>query len=228
MHSGKTVIQHFYDAHYAGADSAQTFAQQMSTLQGKIDAERFEKMNFRQIYQAGHSLVWRDSIVDYYWNMTGIPDKHGRVGNHPWRILASNMQLDGYMPYVVNPFEAASPASYTAVVTSTNSTTGTATATVPYDSGTYDVAVNYYDMYGGISTWKMYLNDKMVGEWIGNAEDVLGHTPSIYLDGHSAIRKTFRGVKVKKGDMLKIVGKPDGVEPAPLDYVSFLPPGVVD
>ena len=56
----------------------------------------------------------------------------------------------------------------------------------------------------------------------------MGHTPSIYLDGHSAIRITFRNVKVKNGDVLRIVGTPDGVEPAPLDYVVFLPEGVVD
>ena len=72
------------------------------------------------------------------------------------------------------------------------------------------------------------MNDEQIGEWVGNSEDVYSHTPSIYLDGHSAIRIKFIGVKVRKGDTLKIVGKPDGVEPAPLDNVSFLPEGVVD
>ena len=100
--------------------------------------------------------------------------------------------------------------------------------TLNFVSGTYDIAVNYYDMYGGISAWKLYLNDNLIGEWIGNAENTLGHTPSIYLDGHSSIRKTFHKVKIAKGDTLKVVGKPDGVEPAPLDYVAVLPPGMVD
>jgi alpha-glucuronidase len=68
----------------------------------------------------------------------------------------------------------------------------------------------------------------MVGQWYGDAQSHLGNTPSIYLDGHSAIRKTFHNVKIAKGDTLKIVGIPDGVEPAPLDYVAVLPPGVVD
>lgn len=75
LHSGQTVIQHFYDAHYTGAEAAQAFAAALSTLKGKIDGERFDDMMYRQTYQAGHSIVWRDSIVDYYWNMTGIPDK---------------------------------------------------------------------------------------------------------------------------------------------------------
>lgn len=228
LHSGKTVIQHFYDAHYRGANTAQTFAKSLSTLSGKIDGERFDDMMYRQVYQAGHSIVWRDAIVDFYWNMTGIADDHGRVGNHPWRISASSMELDEYKPYVVNPFEAATPRDYTAIVTSTNHTTGTAKTTLNFPSGTYDLAVNYYDMYGGKSTYHMYLNDAMVGMWYGNAEDFLGYTPSIYLDGHSAHRKTFRNVEVKKGDVLKIIGTPDGVEPAPIDYVALLPPGIVD
>ena len=186
LHSGKTVIQHFYDAHYEGAETAQKFAKMMTTLKGKIDSERFDEMMYRQTYQAGHSIVWRDAIVDYYWNMTGIEDQHGRVGNHPWRIDASTMQLDGYKPYVVNPFEAASPRDYTAVVTNTNSTTGTAMAKLDYPTGTYDLAVNYYDMYGGMSTWKLYLNDDMIGTWNGNAQDFLGYTPSIYVSSKSS------------------------------------------
>lgn len=228
LDSGKTVIQHFYDAHYTGAETAQAFAATMRTLEGKIDSERFDQMMFRQTYQAGHSIVWRDAIVDYYWNMTGIEDKQGRVGNHPWRIPATSMQLDGYEPYVVNPFEMATPPGYTAVVTSDNTTTGTAMAKIDYPSGTYDIAVNYYDLYGGISSWKLHLNDKMIGQWHGDAEHHLGHTPSIYLDGHSAIRKTFSNVQIEQGDMLEVVGTPGGVEPAPLDYVAVLPKGVVD
>ena len=38
LKSGKTVIQHFYDAHYAGADTAQTFAPQWQSLKGKISS----------------------------------------------------------------------------------------------------------------------------------------------------------------------------------------------
>jgi alpha-glucuronidase len=115
-----------------------------------------------------------------------------------------------------------------AIVTISNETVGTATTKINFASGTYDLAVNYYDSYGGQSQWQVYLNDNQVGEWVGNGEDVYSHTTSIYLDGHSAIRIKFRGVEVKNGDTLKIVGKPDGIEPAPLDYVSFLPEGIVD
>jgi alpha-glucuronidase len=35
-------------------------------------------------------------------------------------------------------------------------------------------------------------------------------------------------VTIGRGDVLKITGVADGVEPAPLDYISVLPLGVVD
>jgi alpha-glucuronidase len=226
LHSGKTVIQHFYDAHYQGAETAQTFVSMWESLQGKIDDERYNEVLFRLVYQAGHSIIWRDAINYFYWNLSGIPDEAGRIGHHPWRVEAESMTLSGYEIYTVSPFETAS--NYPAIVTSTNTTTGTATTKLEFPSGLYDLAVNYYDMIGGISHWEVYLNDRLLGQWIGNNENTLGHAPSIYLDGHSATRITFHSVQIQKGDVLKIVGRPDGIEPAPLDYVALLPPGVVD
>ncbi|KAK5695412.1 hypothetical protein LTR97_008918 [Elasticomyces elasticus] len=235
LKSGQTVIQDFYDQHYAGAGTAQTFTTLWETLQGKIDDERYYDQLFRQVFQAGHSLVWRDAISNFYYNLSGIPDEAKRVGNHPYRIEAESMELDGYKPYSVIPFEAAS--NFTAIVVSSNTTAGTAQSTITCSSGTYDVAVNYYDQYGGASHFVVSLGNETIGEWtsnlkpwIGNNEGprVLGHTPSIYIDGHSAMRITFSNVTVTKGDVLKIVGTPNGNDIAGLDYVSILPLGVVD
>lgn len=226
LHSGKTVIQHFYDAHYDGAEAVQGFLTQWESLQGKIDDERYNHIRDRLDYQTGHSIVWRDAINDFYHNLSSIADAAQRVGSHPWRIEAESMTLDGYKPYTVSPFETASGS--VAIVTASNDTAGTATTTLTFPSGTYDLGVNYFDLYGGQSQWQIFLNEQQLGEWVGNSEDVLSHTPSIYLDGHSATRIKFRGVKVNKGDTLKIIGTPHGVEPAPLDYVALLPRGVVD
>jgi alpha-glucuronidase len=226
LKSGKTVIQHFYDAHYAGAEIAQTFAQQWQSLAKKIDGQRFNEQLYRLKFQAGHSIVWRDAICNFYHNVSGIADKHDRVGNHPWRIEAESMTLNGYKTYAVNPFETAS--DYHAVVTSENKTTGSVSTTLRFPSGTYDICVNFYDLYGGKAKYEMLINNKSVARWIGDSEDYLGHTPSIYLDGHSARRMTFKDVAVEEGDMFEIVGTPDGIEPAPLDYVVFLPNGVLD
>jgi alpha-glucuronidase len=86
LHSGKTVIQYFYDAHYSGAEVAQTFIKMWESLKGKIDDERYEHVLYRQTFQAGHSITWRDAISNFYWNLSGIPDEAKRVGHHPWRL----------------------------------------------------------------------------------------------------------------------------------------------
>lgn len=226
LKSGKTVIQHFYDAHYKGSATAQTFVTLWEKLKGRIDKERYEHVLFRLIYQAGHSLVWRDSVNQFYFNKSGIPDELGRVGNHKYRIEAEEMELKGYKSYRVSPFEAAS--GYHCVVTETNSTVGTATTKLKVPSGKYDLAVNYYDMALGNSTWELFVDRKLVGKWKGDLEYELGRAPSPYIDGQTAARKTFRGVRVKKGSELKVVGRPDGLEPAPIDYISVLPEGTVD
>jgi alpha-glucuronidase len=226
LKSNKTVIQHFYDAHYEGAASAQTFVEQWESLKGKIDDERHEHQLFRQTYQAGHSLVWRDSITQYFYNLSRIADESDRVGKHPYRIEAESMTLDGYKSYVVNPFHTAS--GFTAIVTTSNTTAGTAMAKVPFESGTYDVAVNYYDLFNGTSSYTLDIGNRTVGTWKGDNEKKLGHEPSRYLDGHTATRITFKGIEVRKGDVVRVTGQPDGIEAAPIDYLSFLPPGIVD
>ncbi|KAL4962759.1 alpha-glucuronidase [Aspergillus stella-maris] len=226
LKSGKTVIQHFYDAHYRGSAVAQTFVSLWESLKDKIDPERYEHVLFRLVYQAGHSLVWRDSINTFYFNKSSIPDEAGRVGNHPYRIEAENMELEEYEPYLVSPFEAASGSH--CIVTSDNATEGTAWARLGVETGTYNIAVNYYDQAIGNSTWKLFLDDDMVGDWKGDLEYTIGRAPSPYIDGQTAARITFRDVHVKEGSILRIVGTPDGKEPAPVDYVSILPMNVVD
>lgn len=226
LHSGKTVIQHFYDEHYKGAETAHNFVAMWKSLKGKIDRQRYEDVLFRFVYQAGHSIVWRDAINNFYNNKSGIADKSNRVGNHPWRIEAESMTLKGYAPIAVDPFFTAS--KFKGIVTTSNTTAGTATTKVTFPSGTYDLAVGYYDIIRGKANWKIYVNDHLLGSWYGDNEDKLGHWPSEFLDGHSATRITFEGVRIKKGDTIKIVGKPDGPELAPVDYIVLLPKGIID
>ena len=64
LHSGKTVIQYFYDSHYDGAADAAEFVDQWKSLQGHIDTQRFNDVLARLEYQAGHAIVWRDAICN--------------------------------------------------------------------------------------------------------------------------------------------------------------------
>ncbi|KAK3392911.1 glycoside hydrolase superfamily, partial [Podospora didyma] len=224
LHSGKTVIQHFYDAHYKGAETAQTFAPAWRSLSGKIDQERFEHVLFRLQYQAGHSIVWRDAIVDFYHNLSGIPDEAGRVGHHPYRIEVENMTLDGYSLVGVDPIQMAS--NLTAAVTAPLDA-GQVGTTLDVPSGKYDIAINYFDIFGGKAHYGAFINGEPLYEWYGDLEDHLGHDFSTKLDGHSATRITIPNIDIKRGDVLEIIGLADGNELAPLDYVSILPLGVV-
>lgn len=227
LKSGLTVIQHFYDAHYDGAATAQTFVSAWKGLRGLVDTERYEHVLARLTYQAGHSIVWRDSVTNFYFNKSGIADEKGRVANYAYRIEAEDMDLDGYEPYQVLPFESAS--KIFCIVTSSNTTQGTATTTLDnINTGKYNLAVNYFDMAIGNSTWELYLDDGLVGKWKGDVEYNIGKAPTPYIDGQTAMRITFAEVDVKRGAVLKVVGSPDGLEPAPLDYISILPLGIVD
>ncbi|HME09190.1 MAG TPA: alpha-glucuronidase, partial [Bryobacteraceae bacterium] len=79
LHSGKTVIQHVYDSHYDGAEQAQSFVRQWQALQGHIDEERYRDVLSRLQYQAGEAAVWRDTIYNWIYRLSGIPDEKGRV-----------------------------------------------------------------------------------------------------------------------------------------------------
>lgn len=185
-------------------------------------------MLFRLTYQAGHAIVWRDSIAQFYHNISGIPDAAGRVGHHPWRIEAEAMTLlnGGYRVTEVTPFEVAS--GLHVIQTTSNSTPASVTTTLRFPAGVYDLAVAYYDLYEGQAQYELFLNNASVGAWKGDNEDKLGFTLTRGIDGHSATRITFKGVQIGEGDVVRIDSRPDGRETAPLDYLAVLPAGVVD
>jgi alpha-glucuronidase len=73
-----------------------------------VDEERYAAVLARLEYQAGHAIVWRDAICDWFYRISGIPDVKSRVGHHPDRIEAESMRLDGYIPVDVVPWETPS------------------------------------------------------------------------------------------------------------------------
>jgi alpha-glucuronidase len=81
LHSGKTVIQHIYDSHYDGAEQAAGLVTQWESLRGQIDDERYNDVLARLQYQAGYAIVWRDTVVKWFFKESGIPDVKGRVGH---------------------------------------------------------------------------------------------------------------------------------------------------
>lgn len=216
LHSGPTVIQYIYNAHYAGAQGAAHLVDEWKTLRGHIDSERYEKVLALQQYQAGHAIVWRDAINDWFHSMSGIPDERGHVGHDPNRIEAESMRLSGYVPVDVTPWETASGGKAVAC----HQAECSAEITPNRPAGTYRLAIQYFDYLHGVSTYTAYLDNKAIASW--KADNTL---PSDKMNGDTSTRYTIPSVMLRTGDTLKIEGHPNGGEPAPLDYVEVTPIG---
>jgi alpha-glucuronidase len=215
LHSGKTVIQHIYDSHYEGAERVAGYVEQWKSLQGHIDDERYQSVLARLEYQAGHAIVWRDAICTYFLAMSGIPDPRGRAGNHPDRIEAETMQLQGYAPVEVTPPENASAGKS---VECTQPQGCAATFRFTRKPSWYELDVQYFDQNNGESKFRVFVNDQVVDQWV--ADD---HLPATKIGGDSSTRRRIAGLALRPGDQIRIEGIPDREEHAPLDYVELHP-----
>jgi alpha-glucuronidase len=216
LHSGKTVIQHVYDSHYEGANDAAQFVLQWKSLVGRVDDSRYSAVLARLEYQAGHAIVWRDAISNWFLAKSGIPDVRGRVGHYPGRIEAEAMQLDGYTPFDVTPSEAASGGK--AVQCSAPAQKCVASFPFTGAAGWYELDVEYFDQANGASKFRVSVNDQIVDAW--RADDRL---PALKPNADSSTRRRIPGLALRPGDEIRIEGIPDGQELAPLDYVEILP-----
>ena len=83
LHAGKTVIQHIYDSHYDGAEQAAGLVSQWESLRGEVDGQRYAEVLRRLEGQAGHAMVWRNTVVSWFFKESGIPDAQGRIPQKP-------------------------------------------------------------------------------------------------------------------------------------------------
>ena len=214
LHSGKTVIQHIYGSHYEGAQRASGLVEQWKSLHGRIDYERYAATLARLEFQAGHAIVWRDAVCNWFFRISGIADQRGRVGHYPGRIEAEAMQLEGYVPIDVVPQENASSGKAIECPASVQK----CTATFRFDgkAGWYELDVEYFDQNNGRSRFRVLLGDQVVDEWA--ADD---HLPATKPGGDSSTRRRIPGLPLRPGDTIHVEGIPDGEERAPLDYVEI-------
>jgi len=221
LHSGKTVIQNIYDSHYEGAAQAAALVDEWDSLKGRIDGSLYEQMRDRLEYQAGHAIVWRDAIVQYFLKLSGIPDEKGRAGHYPGRLEAEDARLSGYKVTDVTPWEDASGGkAVTCDQAEQNSARHACSAEWTYSGapGRFDIAVQYFDLQGGVAKFALEINGKLAASWAADA--IL---PSRRPNGDNSTRHTVRGVSLKPGDILRIEGNPDGADPAALDYIEIRP-----
>ncbi len=215
LHSGKTIIQHVYDSHYAAAQEAQQFPVRWAALRGLIDQDRYESVLAKLNYQAGHAVVWRDAICSWFLHESGIADAQGRAGHFPGRTEAESMTLDGYAAKDVTPWEDASGGK--AVVCEKPSKQCIASFHFQGPKGKYNIAVQYFDLNSGEARFRLVIGERPISSWTANA-----HLPSKTLNGDSSIRQSIPNVELQPNELIKIEGMPDGDNPAAIDYIEVI------
>ena len=235
LNNGNTVIQQIYDSHYEGAAKAAEFVQDWKTLKDRIDPKLYADVLPRLEYQAGHAVVWRDAVVQYFHNLTGLPDEQGRAGNYPGRLEAESANLTGYKVIDVTPWEDASQGKAvtcqgtTSVVPNTPQNdvgalapAGMATCAAEWTftgkPGYYNIAVQYFDLRDGVAKFTFRVNGKSIASWPADAT-----LPSIIPNGDNSTRRTIPSVELKPGDVLRVEGTPDAQDHAALDYIELTP-----
>lgn len=216
LHSGKTVIQAVYDSHFSGAERAAQQVERWKILRGLVADDIYYEVLHRLEYQAGHAEVWRDAINSWFYTNSGIADAQGRVGNHPYRIEAEKMQLTGFTPVDVKPWETASDSK--AVVCPEGRDECSASVSVSGKSGWYSIKAGYFDLPEGSAKYQLMRNDVMVDSWLAKE-----NLPSGRLDGHTATRHQTDGVYLETGDTVQFKVFPDGKDRAPIDFLDLLP-----
>jgi len=186
---------------------------QWKSLEPRVPPQLYQDVLARLEYQAGHAIVWRDAVCNWFLRTSGIPDAQGRVGNHPHRIEAEAMQLRGYKAMEVVPWENASGSRGIECLITSGCM---ASFRFERGAGTYEIDVQYFDQNNGQSKFRVLVGDRPVDEWIAN-----DHLPATKPGGDSSTRRRIRGLTLRPGDEIRIEGFPDGEEHAPLDYVEL-------
>jgi len=214
LHDGKTVIQYLYDSHYDGAEAVADYARQWKALAGLVDERRYREVLAQLEYQAGQAVVWRDAVTEWFHRASAIADSRGRVGHYPGRFEAEAMRLDGYQVRDVVPAEDASGGKAVACAATECS------ASLKFDgaAGWYTLRVQYFDQRDGVSHYRLRVAGQAIDEW---PADLL--LPTTTLDSTSSTRRVIHGVALRPGDEIRIEGRPDGAEPAALDYLEIGP-----
>jgi len=212
LHSGKTVIQHIYDIHYQGAAEAAGFERRWRQLKGLIDEPRYDAVAAHLLYQAGHAIVWRDAINNWFLKASGIADVNGRAGHFPGRHEAEVMTLNGYAPTDVTPWETAGGGKAVACA-------GPATCTASFvfegAPGRYTVIVRYFDENDGEARFTLRVGRREIDTWI--ADDTF---PTKEPNGHSSTWRVVHDVELSAGKTITVEGTADAGEHAVLDYVE--------
>jgi len=214
LQNGKTVIQYIYDSHYNGAEVAAQFVDEWAKLKSHLDPALYEDVRARLEYQAGHAVVWRDAVAQYFLKLTGVPDERGRAGHYPNRLEAEDARLSGYKVVDVTPWEDASRGK----AITCDEAVCTAEWTWSGEPGSCKISVQYFDLPSGTAKFTLLINNHPESTWLADA-----NLPSKRPNGDNSTRHTIPNIALNPGDIIRIEGAPDGADPAALDYIEITP-----
>lgn len=81
LKSGKSLIQTIYDSYYQGVQEVEAMIEKWKGLEGQIDTRRYAHVLECFEKQLDWAIIWRDTCVGYFYEMSGIPDEHARFGH---------------------------------------------------------------------------------------------------------------------------------------------------
>jgi alpha-glucuronidase len=78
LKSGKTLIQHIYDTHFAGLEAVEESIRAIGALKDDLDPVRYGRIMERLERQRVNAREWCDQVNSYFYRKCGIPDEKGR------------------------------------------------------------------------------------------------------------------------------------------------------
>lgn len=79
LHDGETLIQHIYNTHFEGVRKVEQYISLWNSVRGSIPIEDWENVAHRLQAQRLNAIEWRDQVNTYFYRMSGLPDKYGRL-----------------------------------------------------------------------------------------------------------------------------------------------------
>nr|MCR5676248.1 alpha-glucuronidase [Lachnospiraceae bacterium] len=79
LKSGKTLIQHIYDTHFAGLQAVEEDLKQIRTLEKVLAPAVYARILERMEMQRANAREWCDQVNSYFYRKCGIPDERGRT-----------------------------------------------------------------------------------------------------------------------------------------------------
>ncbi|MEQ7010555.1 alpha-glucuronidase family glycosyl hydrolase [Actinopolymorpha sp. B17G11] len=70
LHSGRTVLDHIYETHFAGLATVEDYRKTWGELADRIDERRHAEVLARFDQHVEHATAWRDSVVGYYFELS--------------------------------------------------------------------------------------------------------------------------------------------------------------